>query len=190
MSSPFQTIREDIHQIIDHYGGIEQVTDTSVRLKNKNNSFGTIARVLKQVYGTTFYEAHEEWIWAEMIAVLNSLPSTMLMQFTNFLDSRLDPFDFETCHWESKYGEVFILSKNMKEEIARHSEWILCLSQKKNRGIAMFRKTDNGEMSFVFFTDPTLFIETYFPVLVEHPQAFDEKMHGEDLLVIPRICRC
>ncbi len=193
MLSPLQIIREDILQLIGGFGGIEKTSDNCVRLKDLNpdcDSFNTISLELRKLYGATLYEEHEEWIWCEIVAVLNTLPSAMLMQFTRFLNSRLDPFDFETCHWESKYGEVFILSKNMKEEMARHSEWILCVSQKKNRGIAMLRKTDNGEMSFVFFTEPTLFIKTYFPVVFKHPQAFDHKIRGDDLLVIPRICKC
>jgi len=115
----------------------------------------------------------------------------MLKQFEIFLDQFKQkgscPFDFENYRWESQYGEVFLLTKNLKKELSRHDQWILCLKKNSEKGIVMLRNSSTGEISYLFFPDDGDFLDLYFPVVKKYIEVFDIYHNSEHCLIIPRI---
>lgn len=116
----------------------------------------------------------------------------MLTHFHNFLKQRVKSesnlFDFEDYRWESDHGEVFLLTKNLGTEMARHDQWVLCLKQNTNQGIAMFRNPDSGEYSYLYFPGDHGFLDEYLPVVKRHTQVFEIEYDLDYCILVPRNC--
>ncbi len=85
----------------------------------------------------------------------------MLKQFGTFLYDNSEFYDFQDYRWESPFGEVFLLTKDLREELSRNDEWTLCLRIGTNKGIAVLRNSQTGETSYLFFPDYQEFQEIF-----------------------------
>lgn len=181
MATSTHHLREDIHSCIVLNGGPKNITMSTVR------------EDIKRLYGFEFVRSRGEWIEQLFAESFRTTLPFMLENFRETLRSMPDIFKKERifeeqCRWHTEHGEILMLTKNMKEEMELHDEFLLCVSNEKDKGIAMLRRRFSDEISYLFFKNPIDFIHTYFPVVFQHPQVFEMEVLEDKLLIFSRLC--
>jgi len=167
------------------------IFDTELPVKVDDSRFklnrGKLMKTLECVYGEAFIGKNKDWILYELPSILRKMPFLMYEEFTEFLESKEESelWDFEEIKLESKEGEHFVLTKDLKQEFQSYDEWIMCISPHQNKGIVMLRQCSEKELFFIYFTNPYEIIENHFPVIQEYPQVFEIETWRDHYLIVP-----
>lgn len=182
MTTSIHQICENIHTCIVMNGG------------PRNTTISAICDDLERLYGPEFVRSRRDWLEQQVCKSFRTTLPFMLEDLRETLRDMPDIFKKEQifegeCRWHTEHGEILILTKNMKEEMELHDEFLLCVSADKDKGIAMLRKKFSDEISYLFFKNPTDFIHAYFPVVFQHPQVFEMEVMDDKLLIFSQLCK-